>query len=176
MIVAFPNLLRSEQHQPSQKSKDFTSVLLIYPKPPILNSKQQAALIESLSDSQTALWNFTGQASVICTALHILFQAPTEDFIKFCARNAFSCPVPKSSHSPSKNAWCVCHSSTPWSCYQSILVRVTVMKPHFRPAWSRSQTLKWEPYTHSQGFRDVPHFPRTFDPWDFQSGFYVPTE
>ena len=48
-------------------------------------------LIEYLSDSETSLWGFTNQASIIGTALNIpVFQAPTEHIPECSTLNDFS--------------------------------------------------------------------------------------
>ena len=42
----------------------------------------QTTLIESSRDSQISLWNPTSQASIVCIALNIPFQAPTGQLTK----------------------------------------------------------------------------------------------
>ena len=61
----------------------------------------------------SSLWNFTSQASIFCTVLNIVFQAPTELSTELLTQNGSSSPKFQSPSTVLPKTWSGCHRNTP---------------------------------------------------------------
>jgi hypothetical protein len=96
----------------------------------IFSIKIAIALISLYS----SLWNFTSQASIICTVLNIIFQASTEHPPELLTPNGSSCTKFQSPLDSPPQTWSGCHRNTPLGWYQLVLVRVSIL---VQTSWGR---------------------------------------